>query len=138
LTVISGIPSWQTPSGGGGSKQFRMTWWQELVADTAGYQGFFWYNDTGSSITISNVGVFVAKAGTTCSVNIYKSSGTAADGLDTSAVNLFTSAIALGSGYTSPTNVPNTTTVESGRWVTARITAVAWAPANMQIIVTYT
>lgn len=138
LTVISGIPSWQTPSGGGGSKQFRISIPWELVADTAGYQGLFWYNDTGASVTISNVAVVVAKAGTTCSVNVYKSSGTASDGIDTSAVNLFTSAIALGSGYTSLSNTPNTTTVESGRWVSARVTAVAGAPANLQIIVTYT
>lgn len=133
----------QTPSVSS-TKQFRITIPWEQVQDTASYQGLYFYNDTGATITISNVAVAVGKAAAwswaAYSVNIYKSSGTAADWLNTSAVNLFTSAIALTTSYTALTNVPNTTTVESGRWLTARITSSAGATnkaSDAQIIITY-
>ena len=118
--------------------RIRVPW--ELVQDTSNSQGVFWRNTSWSTITISNVAVWVGTAaGTTCSVNIYKSSGTAADWLNTNAVNLFTSAIALGTGYTSDTNVPNTTTVENGRWVTLRVTSSTGTPkaSDLEAIITY-
>lgn len=126
------------------AKQHRITIPWEQVQDTASYQGLYFYNDTGATITISNVAVAVGKAAAwswaAYSVNIYKSSWTAADWLNTSAVALFSSAIALTTSYTSLTNTPDTTTVESGRWVTMRITSSAGATnkaSDAQIIITY-
>lgn len=119
--------------------RIRVPW--ELVQDTTNSQGIFWRNTTGSTITISNVAVWVATAaGTTCSVNIYKSSGTAADWLNTNAVALFSSAIALGTWYTSDTNAPNTATVEAWRWVTLRVTSSTGTPkaSDLEAVITYT
>lgn len=132
-------------SGGSGASKHKITIPWEQILDTTNYQGLYMYNDTGSTITISDVDIVVGKAaagsGAAYTVQLYKSSGTASDGLNTNAVNLFTSAIALGTGYTSLNNVPNTATVESGRWITARVTASAGATnraADAQIIITYT
>lgn len=128
-----------------GGKEIRITIPGEIIADTTYQQWLFFYNNTGTTITISNVAFTVSKAatwaGSVCAFNIYKSSGTAADWLDTNAVNLFTSAVDLTTNYTSLTNVPNTTTVESGRYVSVRVTSSAWATnkaSNAQIIITYT
>jgi len=132
-------------SGWSSTKQHRITIPWEQVQDTANYQGLYLYNDTGATITISNVAVAVGRAAAwswaAYSVNIYKSSWTAADWLNTNAVALFSSAIALTTSYTSLTNTPNTTTVESWRWVTMRVTSSAGATNkawDAQIIITYT
>lgn len=126
------------------AKQIRITIPWELIADTSNYQWLFWYNDTWATITISNVAFTVAKAAAwtwaAAAFNVYKSSGTAADGINTNAVNLFTSAVDLTTSYTSLTNTPNTTTVESGRYVSLRVTSSAGATnkANdAQVIITY-
>lgn len=115
-----------------------------MVADTANYQGVFWRNTTGATITISNVkiGVAIAAAGSgaVAAFNVYKSSGTAADGINTNAVNLFTSAIDLGTANTDDTNVPNTATVEDGRWISLRCTSSAGATnkaSDCEVIIAY-
>ena len=104
----------------------------------------YFYNDTGSAITISNVSFHVATAasgtGAAAAFNVYKSSGNPAEGLDTNAVALFASAIDLGATNNSITNVPTTATVEAGRWVSVRCTSSAGATnkaQNAQIIITY-
>ncbi len=127
--------------GGAWAKEFRITIPGEVVQDSSNAQWLYFLNSSGSSRTISNVAVKVATAaGTTCSVNVYKSSGTDADWLNTSAVNLFTSAIALGTGYSSLTNAPNTATVENGRWLNVRVTSSTGTPkaSDLQIVITYT
>ena len=126
--------------GGGGSwpVQHRITIPWEQVADTANYQWLYWYNDTWVTKTISNVAFAVGKA---AAYNIYKSSWTAADWLNTNAVALFSSAVNLWTWYTSLTNTPNTATVEAGRWVTLRCTSSAWATnraSDLQCIITFT
>jgi hypothetical protein len=122
----------------------RITIPWEQIADTANYQGLYWYNNTGATITISNVAIAVWKAaawtGAACAINLYKSSWTAADWLNTNAVALFSSAVNLWTWYTSLTNVPNTTTVENGRWITLRCTSSAWATnkwSDAQVIISY-
>lgn len=123
----------------------RITIPWEQILDASNYQGMYYYNDTWSTITISNVAVVVwvaaAWAWAAFSVNVYKSSWSDADWLNTNAVNLFSSAIALTTSYTSLTNVPDTTTVEAGRYITLRVTASAWATnkaSDCQVIITYT
>ena len=124
--------------------QHRITIPWEQVADTANYQGLYWYNDTWVTKTISNVAFAVGKAAAwswaAVAYNIYKSSGTAADWLNTNAVALFSSAVNLWTWYTSLTNTPNTTTVEAGRWVTLRCTSSAWSTnraSDLQCIITF-
>ena len=81
-----------------------------------------------------------AGSGAAAAFNVYKSSGTAADGINTNAVNLFTSAVDLTTNYTSDTNVPDTTTVESGRWISLRCTSSAGATNkafDLEAIITY-
>ena len=136
--------TWQTVSGGSSSKEIRITIPWQLSQDTGNYQGLYWKNTTGATVTISNVAVCVGKAaagaGAACSVNIYKSSGTASDWINTSAVALFSSAIALGTSNDSLTNVPTTTTVENGKRISLRVTASAWATnkaSDLQCIITY-
>ncbi len=131
-------------SGGGGSTEIRIRIPGEMVADTANYQGVFWRNTTGSTITISNVkiGVAIAAAwsGAAAAFNVYKSSGTAADWINTNAVNLFTSAVDLWTANTDDTNVPNTTTVEDGRWISLRCTSSAGATnkaSDAEIVIAY-
>ena len=131
--------SWGTVAGGG-AKEIRIRIPGSLVADANNHQGLWWYNNTGSSITLSNVSFSIASTpGTSVSFNVYKSSGTASNGIDTSAVNLFTSAVTISTGsYVSATNVPNTTTVESGRFVSLRVTAVSGtAPIDLEAIISY-
>ena len=122
--------------------RIRIPW--ELVADTANYQWVFWRNNTGASITVSNVAFWVwtaaAWAWAAAAFNIYKSSWTAADRLNTNAVNLFTSAVDLTTNYTDDTNVPDTATVEAWRWVTLRCTSSAWATnkaSDLEAIISY-
>lgn len=126
------------------TKQHRITIPGEQIADTSNYQWLYFYNDTGATITISNVAFAVWKAAAwswaACACNIYKSSWTAADWLNTNAVNLFTTAVDLWTWYTSLTNVPNTATVENGRWVTLRVTSSAGSTnrsSDLQCIITY-
>jgi hypothetical protein len=144
------VGAWLSLSGGtlsaswsSGTKHKITIPWQ-VVLDANNYQGLYLYNDTGATITITNVdiavGIAAAGSWAACTVQLYKSSGTAADGLNTNAVALFSSAIALGSANTSLNNVPNTATVESGRWVTLRVTASAGATnfaSDLQCIITY-
>lgn len=125
-------------------KQIRITVPWEQVADTSNYQWLYWKNTIGATVTISNVAVCVAKAaawaGAACSVNVYKSSGTASDWINTSAVALFSSAIALWTSNDSLTNVPTTTTVENGKRISLRVTASAWGTnkaSDLQCIITY-
>lgn len=122
--------------------RIRIPW--EMVADTSNYQWVFWKNNTWWTITITNVSFQVALvaswSGAACAFNIYKSSWTASDWINTSAVNLFTSAIDLGTTYESLTNVPNTATVESWRWISLRCTSSAWATtkaSDCEVIITY-
>ena len=133
--------TWQTPSGV--PKELRITIPWEQIADINAYQGMYFKNTSGNSWTITNVAVSVAKAaawsGAVYSINVYKSSGTASDWINTSAVNLFTSAIALWTGNDSLTNVPNTTTVENGRWLSLRVTSSEGATnkaSNLQVVIT--
>lgn len=135
-TLNASASGWITP--------IRITIPWELIADTWFSQWLYWYNDTWATITISNVAFTVSKAAAwswaSCAFNIYKSSWTAADWINTNAVALFTTAVDLTTNYISLTNTPNTTTVESGRYVSLRITASAWATNkanNAQIIITY-
>lgn len=128
----------------GGTQKIRITIPGEIITDTSVQQWFYFYNDTGATITISNVAFTVSKAAAWtwagCAFNIYKSSGTSSDWIDTNAVNLFTSAVNLTTNYTSLTNTPNTTTVENGRYVSARVTSSAGATnkaSNAQIIISY-
>jgi hypothetical protein len=75
-----------------------------------------------------------------CAFNLYKSSGTAADWLNTNEVALFTTAVDLWTNYTSLTNVPNTKTVENGRWITLRCTSSAWntsKASDAQVVIAY-
>jgi len=137
-TTLNATGGWST------TLKHKITIPWEQIADTANYQGLYFYNDTGATITISNVAFIVwtaaAWSGAACAFNIYKSSWTAADWLNTNAVNLFTSAVDLTTNYVSATNTPNTTTVEAGRWITVRVTSSAWATtkaSNAQIIITY-
>lgn len=137
---LSANRSWTISSA---PKEFRITIPWELVADTSNYQWMYFKNTSGASWTISNVAIAVGKAaaGTwaAAAVNLYKSSGTNSDGINTSAVNLFTSAIDLWTGYTSLTNVPNTTTVEDWRWLSLRVTSSAGATnkaSDLQVIIT--
>ena len=132
------VSSWGAPK----EIRIRIPW--ELIADTSNYQGVFWRNNTWSTITISNVAFAVAIAaawsGAAAAFNVYKSSGTASDGINTSAVNLFTSAVDLTTTNLSATNVPNTATVENGRWVSLRNTSSAWATnkaSDCEVIITY-
>ena len=149
LVDLTGGVSWILWIANGGTWQttneirIRIPW--ELIADTAVQQWVYWRNTTGRTLTISNVEIWVWKAaawaGASASFNVYKSSWTAADWINTNAVNLFTSAIDLTTWYTDDTNVPNTTTVEAWRWITARILASAGATnkANTaEIIIHYT
>ena len=145
LTATTGAaPSWATaPAWAPKEIRIRVPW--QLIADTSNFQWLYWRNTTGATITVTNVAVWVGTAAAwawaACSVNVYKSSGTAADWLNTNAVNLFTSAIALTTSYTSDTNAPNTATVEAGRWVTLRITASAGATnfaSDLEAVITYT
>jgi hypothetical protein len=138
--------SWNIEISGGGwwPIQHRITIPWEQVADTANYQGLYWYNDTWVTKTISNVAFAVWKAAAwtwaAAAYNIYKSSGTEADWLNTNAVALFSSAVNLWTWYTSLTNTPNTTTVEAGRWVSLRCTSSAWSTnraSDLQCIITF-
>lgn len=131
-------------SWGGWSKEFRITIPWQLTADINNYQWLYFKNTSGATWTISNVAVSVATAaawsGAACSVNVYKSSGTDANWINTSAVALFSSAIALWTSYNSLTNTPTTTTVENGRWLSIRLTSIGGAttlPSNLQCIITY-
>lgn len=144
VTVAWGIPSWATPSWSS-TKELRITIPWEQIADTSAYQGLYFKNTSWATWTISNVAVSVAIAAAgswaACSVNVYKSSGTASDGINTSAVALFSSAIALWTGNDALTNVPTTTTVENWRWLSLRVTSSAWATnraQDLQVIITYT
>lgn len=131
-------------SGGGSNTPIRITIPWEQIADISNYQWLYWYNNTWATITISNVAFAVwtnaSWSWAACAYNLYKSSGTASNGLNTNAVALFTTAVDLTTNYTSLTNVPNTTTVENWRWITLRCTSSAWATnraSDMQCIINY-
>lgn len=131
--------TWTAPSSGA-PKEIRIRIPGQLVADANNHQGLWWYNNTGGSITLSNVSFSLSSTpGTSASFNIYKSSGTSSNGIDASAVNLFTSAVTISTGsYVSATNVPDTTTVESGRFVSLRVTALSGtAPIDLEAIISY-
>jgi hypothetical protein len=105
----------------------------------------YYKNTSWSTWTISNVSFNVSDNASwtwaAAAYNVYKSSGTATDWINTNAVNLFTSAVDLWTTYESLTNTPNTTTVENGKWLSVRCTSSAWATkkaSNAQIIITYT
>lgn len=124
--------------------QHRVTIPWEIIADTSNYQWLYRYNNTGATVTISNIAFAVWSAaawtGAACAFNVYKSSGTAVDWLNTNAVALFTTAVNLWTGYTSLTNVPNTATVENGRRITVRVTSSAGATnraSNAQVIISF-
>ena len=137
----SGNATWQAPAWGA-PKQFRITIPWELVADTSNYQGLYFRNTSWASWTITNVYAVVWKAAAwtwaAAAFNLYKSSWTNSDGINTSATNLFTSAVDLGTWYTS-SSTPNTTTVEDGRWLSLRVTSSAGATnkaSDLQVIIT--
>lgn len=126
------------------TKEFRITIPWELIADTSNYQGLYFRNTSWASWTISNVAIAVwinaSWTWAACAVNIYKSSWTNVDWINTNAVNLFTTAVDLWTWYESLTNTPNTTTVESWRWLSLRVTSSAWATnksSDLQCIITY-
>lgn len=146
-TNVSGVkwfydlPAW----GGGWAKEFRITVPWELTADISNYQWLYFRNTSWATWTISNVAVVVWVAASwtwaALACNVYKSNGVDSNGINNSVIALFSSAISLWTGYTSLTNVPTTTTVENGRWLSARITSSAWATnraSDLQIIITYT
>lgn len=133
--------TWQTVTSWA-PKQFRITIPWEIVADTSNYQWLYFRNTSWASWTITNVYAAVGKAaawtGAAAAFNLYKSSGTNSDGINTSATNLFTSAVDLGTWYTS-SSTPNTTTVEDGRWLSLRVTSSAGATnkaSDLQVIIT--
>lgn len=136
--------SWTTLNATWGWPQkLRITIPWELIADTSNYQWLYFKNESGASWTISNVAIAVwinaSWTWAACAVNLYKSSWTEADWINTSATNLFTTAVDLWTTYSSLTNTPNTTTVENGRWLSLRITSSAWATrraSDMQVIIT--
>lgn len=122
--------------------RIRIPW--ELIADANIHQWIFWRNTTWSTITISNVKIKVAKAAAwawaAAAFNIYKSSWTDSNWIDTSATNLFTNAIDLTTNYTDDTNVPDTATVEDGRWISLRCTSSAGATnkaEDVEVIIYY-
>lgn len=122
--------------------RIRIPW--ELIADTTTHQWVFWRNTSWATITISNVAFWVSIAAAwtwaSAAFNIYKSSWTITDWIDTSAVNLFTSAVDLTTNNVDDTNVPDTATVEDGRWISLRNTASAWATnkaEDLECIITY-
>lgn len=122
--------------------RIRIPW--ELIADTSNYQWVFWKNNTWSDITITNVWFYVWAAASwtwaAAAFNVYKSSGTNSDWINTNATNLFTSAVDLTNTYSSTSNTPNTITVESGRWVSLRVTSSAWSvnkAQDLECIITY-
>lgn len=124
-------------------QKLRITIPWELIADTSNYQWLYFKNESGASWTISNVAIAVwinaSWTWAACAVNLYKSSWTEADWINTSATNLFTTAVDLWTSYSSLTNTPNTTTVEDGRWLSLRITSSAWATrrwSDMQVVIT--
>ena len=106
--------------GGWWPQKLRITIPWELIADTSNYQWLYFKNESGASWTISNVAIAVwinaSWTQAACAVNLYKSSATEADWINTNAVNLFTTAVNLWTSYSSLTNTPNTTTIEDGRW----------------------
>ncbi len=122
-TAVWNVSGWLEPI------RIRIPW--ELVADASNYQWVFRRNTTWATITISNVKIKVATAAAwswaSAAFNLYKSSGTDSNWINTSATALFSSAIDLTTNYTDDTNVPNTTTVEDGRWISMRVTASAGA-----------
>ena len=125
-------------------KEIRITIPWEQVSDTSNYQWLYWKNTTGTTITIGNVAICVGKAaswsGAACSINLYKSSGTVSDWINTNAVALFSSDIALWTSNDSLNNKPTITTVENGKWVSLRVTASAWATnkaSDLQCIIMY-
>lgn len=125
------------------SQTLRITIPWDFTANTTGYQWLYFRNTSWVNWTISNVSVSVwvnASWGTPdCSVQLYKSSWTLADGVNTNAVALFSSNISLGTNYESLTNVPNVTTVENGRWLSMRImtnTGTTRRAADLQLIIT--
>lgn len=122
--------------------RIRIPW--EIITDSSNYQWVFWQNNTWNSITISNVRFEVAIAAAwtwaAAAFNIYKSSWTAADWINTNAVALFNSAVNLTTNNLSATNVPDTTTVESNRWISLRCTSSDGATnkaSDCEIIITY-
>lgn len=131
--------------GGWWPQKLRITIPWEIIADTSNYQWLYFKNESGASWTISNVAIAVwvnaAWTWAACAVNLYKSSWTETNWINKSATNLFTTAVNLWTTYSSLTNVPNTTTVEDGRWLSLRITSSAWATrraSDMQVIITLT
>lgn len=142
--LTSNGTAWTSAAPTGGASEIRIRIPGEMVADTANYQGVFWRNTTGATITISNVkiGVAIAAAGAwaAAAFNVYKSSWTAADGINTNAVNLFTSAVDLTTNNTDDTNVPDTATVEDGRWISLRCTSSAGATnkaSDCEVVIAY-
>jgi len=122
--------------------QLAIPWVQAVDASNAQQQR---RNNTGSTITISNVAVAVGKPAAwswaAYTVNIYKSSWTASDWINTSATALFSSDIALGTAAEDLTNTPTTTTVEAWRTITIRVIASAWATnfaSDASFTITYT
>lgn len=103
----------------GWPQKLRITIPWELIADTSNYQWLYFKNESGASWTISNVAIAVwinaSWTWAACAVNLYKSSWTDTDWINTNAVNLFTTAVDLWATYSSLTNTPNTTTIEDGR-----------------------
>lgn len=121
-------------------EKFKITIPWEILADTTYSQWIFLYNDTDTDFTINNVNVRVAWASNwTCSINLYKSSWTNADWINTNAVALFTNPIALGTTYLSGTNVPNIVTIEPWRFVSLRVTDSTWTTlaSDMQVTINY-
>ena len=76
--LTSNGTAWTSAAPSGGASEIRIRIPGEMVADTANYQGVFWRNTTGATITISNVKIGVAiaaaGAGAAAAFNVYKSS----------------------------------------------------------------
>jgi hypothetical protein len=122
--------------------RIRIPW--EMTADANTHQWVFRRNTTWATITISNVKIKVATAAAwtwaSAAFNIYKSSWTDSNGIDTSATALFSSAIDLTTNYSDDTNVPDTDTVENWRWISLRCTASAGATnkaSDVEVIIYY-
>jgi hypothetical protein len=122
--------------------RIRIPW--EMVVDANIHQWIFRRNTTWATITISNVKIKVATAAAwawaSAAFNLYKSSWTDSNWIDTSAVALFSSAIDLTTSYTDDINVPNTATVEDWRWISLRCTASDWATnkaSDVEVIIYY-
>lgn len=116
----------------------------DLTSDTSNHIWRTLLNRTWWDLTATSVDLRLDKNAqwTTpdVSVQLYISSWTLADWIDTSAVNMFTSALSMGWNYESNWNVPDTAVIWNWKYLSARITNVSWStqlPVWLTIVVKF-